>query len=66
MIACHCNVVRDDEIRTEVRLGASTVEEITARCGAAGRCGGCVPTVEAILVDEVRRSHVAIGAVAGR
>lgn len=62
MIVCHCNAVRAEEIRTEVRLGAETVEVISMRCGAATRCGGCLPSVEAILVDETVRMRSASAA----
>lgn len=57
MIACHCNVVRAEEIRSEVRLGASTVEVVAARCGAGARCGGCHPTIEQLIVDETERAR---------
>lgn len=52
MIVCHCHAVRAEEIRTEVRLGAATIEVVGARCGAGTRCGGCVPAVEAVVADE--------------
>ena len=56
VIVCACNVVRDDEIRSEVRLGAETLELVATRCGAGARCGGCRPAVADIIVDEVRRA----------
>ncbi len=56
MIICHCNVVRADEIRTEVRLGAACPDAVAARCGAGARCGGCRFAVEAVIVDEVARA----------
>lgn len=59
MIVCHCNAVRAEEIRTEVRLGAETVEVVAARCGAGTRCGGCIPAVEAVILDEVARMRTA-------
>lgn len=59
MIVCHCHAVRGDEIRSEVRLGAETVELVALRCGATTRCGGCRPSVEAIITDEVVRSRTA-------
>ena len=61
MIVCHCHAVRADDIRSEVRLGAESVELVSARCGAASRCGGCRPAVEALIVDErVRSSDAAV------
>jgi len=62
VIVCHCHAVRAEEIRSEVRLGAETVEVVGARCAAATRCGGCRPAVEAIVADELVRSRTAAGA----
>ena len=59
MIVCHCHAVRAEEIRSEVRLGAETVEVVSMRCAAATRCGGCRPAVEAIVADEMVRSRTA-------
>ena len=59
MIVCHCHAVRADEIRTEVRLGAESVELVSMRCAAASRCGGCRPAVEAVVADEVARMRTA-------
>lgn len=59
MIVCHCFAVRAEELRTEVRLGAETVEVVAARCGATSRCGGCRPAVEALIADELARSEQA-------
>ena len=56
MIVCHCRTVRAEEIRSEVRLGAETVEVVAMRCGAATRCGGCVPAVESLIADELLRA----------
>jgi len=62
VIVCHCHAVRADDIRGEVRLGAETVELVSARCAAASRCGGCLPAVEAIVADELVRARDAAGA----
>lgn len=62
MIVCHCHAVRAEEIRTEVRLGAETVEVVGARCGAGTRCGGCIPAVEAVVADELARMRAAVPA----
>lgn len=56
MIVCSCCVVRADEIRSEVRLGATCPDEIAARCRAGGRCGGCRPAIEALIADERARA----------
>ncbi|MDE0804493.1 MAG: (2Fe-2S)-binding protein [Acidimicrobiales bacterium] len=57
VIVCHCVVVRDHEIRTEVRLGADTVEAVGARCGAGTVCGGCREAVAETIIDEVTRGR---------
>lgn len=59
MIVCHCHAVRAEEIRSEVRLGAETIELVALRCGATTRCGGCRPAVEALVADEIARMHSA-------
>ncbi len=48
-IVCHCEVVRDRTIAKAVQRGAMTVADVAAACGAATRCGGCEPAVEAII-----------------
>jgi bacterioferritin-associated ferredoxin len=62
VIVCHCHAVRAEEIRSEVRLGAATVEVVGMRCAAATRCGGCRPAVEALVADELVRSRTAVPA----
>ncbi len=52
MIVCHCFGVSDRRIHAEAGLGATDVDDITARCGAGGDCGGCVDLIEDIL--EIR------------
>jgi assimilatory nitrate reductase catalytic subunit len=59
VIVCHCHALRADDIRSEVRLGAESVEGVGARCGASTRCGGCRPAIEALIVDEIDRSRTA-------
>ena len=49
MYVCHCRAVTDHTIDGEVERGASTIEEIAARCGAGSECGGCWPALEALL-----------------
>jgi bacterioferritin-associated ferredoxin len=51
MIVCHCQVVSDKAIRAEIESGACTVGDVARRCGAGtgARCGGCRPTIGALL-----------------
>lgn len=56
VLVCHCNTVRAEEIRSEVRLGATTPEMVALRCGAGSRCGGCISAVEVVIADETARA----------
>ena len=60
VIVCHCVVVRDHEIRSEIRLGADTVEAVGARGGAGTVCGGCHEAVAETIIDEVTRAETAL------
>ena len=59
MIVCHCVGVTDGTIRTLIEAGASSVSEITRRCGA-GRC--CQPCREEIasLLDGCSASRASV------
>ena len=48
-IACSCHGVRDRTVEDAVAAGARTVERVMELCGAGTNCGGCVPTIEALL-----------------
>jgi bacterioferritin-associated ferredoxin len=56
MIVCHCHVVSDKTIRAEIESGACTVGDLARRCGAGTCCGGCRPTIGALLA-VTRRSR---------
>ena len=49
MYVCHCRAVTDRTVAACVAGGARTVQEVAERCGAGGRCGGCIPVVEELL-----------------
>ena len=51
MIVCSCEVVSDRTVNAAIASGASTIQEVSSRCGAGARCGGCWPTL-AELLDE--------------
>lgn len=64
MIVCHCRGVTDRAIREAVRGGAHGLAEVTARCGAGGRCGGCRPLVDLVVrleLEALSRSEPAPG-----
>jgi len=45
--------VTDRTIRACIREGASTLDVVSAETGASACCGGCEPTVTAILEEEL-------------
>jgi bacterioferritin-associated ferredoxin len=49
MIVCHCEVVTDRGIRAAVDDGAETIDDIGQHCAAGTGCGGCWPTIAALL-----------------
>jgi bacterioferritin-associated ferredoxin len=51
VVVCHCEVVSDATVRTVIADGARDLDAVADRCGAGGRCGGCVPTVEELLAE---------------
>ena len=56
MFVCSCRAVTDRTVRAAIASGAQSIEDVAARCGAGGRCGGCWPAL-AELLDEHRTSE---------
>ena len=52
VIVCHCRVVTDRVIRTAVRNGARTRNEVVSACAANMSCGGCAPAIDEIIEAE--------------
>jgi bacterioferritin-associated ferredoxin len=52
MFVCVCRAVPDSAIRRVIQDGASTVDEVAARCGAGTSCGACRPVVLRMLADN--------------
>ena len=52
MYVCHCRAVTDRVIEDEVARGATTIAELSGRCGAGTECGGCWPALEALLLHH--------------
>jgi bacterioferritin-associated ferredoxin len=57
VIVCSCRRVSDRTVDAAA-AGASSIDEVIARCGAGDRCGGCHPELERRL-----EAHVAVRAV---
>jgi len=51
LIVCHCAAVSDSTLRRLAEEGASTVAEITRRCGAGASCPPCRQEIAAILYE---------------
>lgn len=51
-IICQCEVVRERTIAKVIRQGADTVEAVQAACGAGTMCGGCIPSIEALIAEH--------------
>jgi bacterioferritin-associated ferredoxin len=52
VIICHCMRVNDRLIRSVVREGARTCEQVAEACGAGACCGGCRPAIDEIVREE--------------
>jgi bacterioferritin-associated ferredoxin len=53
VIACLCHGVSERRVRREIEHGATTVDELAARCGAGSCCYGCHPTLDELLSEHV-------------
>jgi bacterioferritin-associated ferredoxin len=53
MIICLCRGLADRTIRATIARGGDTRERLADICGAGADCGGCSPTLDALL-DEAR------------
>jgi bacterioferritin-associated ferredoxin len=60
-VICHCRLVSDRRVLAEIEAGACSLAEVQERCGAATRCGGCLPAVE-LLVERAGDRLLAIPA----
>ena len=71
MYVCVCTGVTDGQIRTLVREGGCSLEEVMSCTGAGTRCGSCVKTVAELVLEHAvedeahssRRSLVVIRTV---
>jgi bacterioferritin-associated ferredoxin len=50
VIVCHCERVGSAAVQAAIGAGATTVSEVTERCGAGGDCGSCWFTIESMLL----------------
>ena len=52
LLVCHCRKVCDRIIRQCVERGARSLEEVARACQAGTACGGCIPTIDALIAGE--------------
>jgi bacterioferritin-associated ferredoxin len=52
-MVCLCHGVNERRIRREIDHGATTIEEIAARCQAGSCCQSCHPTLDELLAERV-------------
>jgi bacterioferritin-associated ferredoxin len=51
MIVCLCRGVPDRTVRLVVALGAASIADVRAACGAGRGCGACHQEIERLLGD---------------
>ena len=52
MMVCLCHGVSERRVRREIEHGATTVDELAARCGAGSCCYGCHPVLDELLHEH--------------
>ena len=52
MYVCSCRGVTDRTVCAAIAAGARTVEDISRRCAAGARFGGCRPELERLLAEQ--------------
>ena len=57
MIVCVCNAIREEQLRTATRHGASSPGSAYARLGCKAKCGTCLPFARQIIEDERARAE---------
>lgn len=65
MLVCSCRRISDGTVVAAILSGAGTIDDVTARCAAGGRCGGCWPELQRLLDrHEADLTAVTVRAVA--
>jgi bacterioferritin-associated ferredoxin len=52
MVVCVCNAIREKDVRSAVRAGASCPRSAYASLGKRPRCGQCIPFARDIVASE--------------
>lgn len=65
MIVCLCKGLTDRVIRTLIRGGANSTNEVGRACHAGRGCGGCRTTISRLVMTEKRQSEATRGMMKG-
>lgn len=57
-VVCHCKVVSDREIKSVIKKGALSIEEIMEFTGAGTGCGRCRPQLADLLIKHQNKTEV--------
>ena len=52
MIVCHCEVVNDQQVRTVLDAGATTVAQVCRATGAGRQCGNCLFSIKRVVCQH--------------
>lgn len=52
MIVCHCNALKEGEVREAVRAGARSPAKAYRKLGCKFQCGQCLPLAKRIISSE--------------
>ena len=53
MYVCVCNAVTDGEIRSAVKLGVRSMNDLSASLGVATCCGRCTDWARSVLAESL-------------
>jgi bacterioferritin-associated ferredoxin len=65
MIVCHCQRVTERRVAKAVKAGCSSLSDLGRQTGAGRGCGGCVPSLKALIekhlapIDRMEPAHEA-------
>lgn len=59
MYVCICAAVTDTELRTCIRAGSRTVDDVGDACGAGTGCGSCRDHIDVFLAAAYAPSELA-------
>ena len=61
MIVCHCNALREREVRAAVRPDCARVSRLYERLGVKPRCKQCLPFAYQVIADQRARDFAPVG-----